>query len=97
MPSITHPNIIIKLNSSRRVKFHFLQSLSNNIIRLSFAALGRLDGGRLIDISLVIDIQLTECILQTEYLVLLELRIFPVPEQSALIWHERILAPTSVA
>jgi hypothetical protein len=43
--------------------------------------LSSLDRGRLINVSLVIDIEFAESILQTEDLVLLELRILPVPLQ----------------
>jgi hypothetical protein len=39
--------------------------------------LRRLDRSRLIDISLIVYIQLSEGVLQTKYLILLELGIFP--------------------
>ena len=44
-----------------------------------FALLRRLDDRRLLYVSLVVDIELAEGILQSEDLRLLELGVFPVP------------------
>lgn len=74
---LTYADVVIQLYSPRRVQLHLLQSLSNNIIWLSLAGLGGLYRRRLVNISLVVDIQLPERILQAKDLILLELRIFP--------------------
>jgi hypothetical protein len=78
---VPHPNKVIQLDSPRRIELHFFQRLAHDIVRLSLAGLGCLDGSRLIDISLVVYIQLTKGILQTKNLILLELRVFPASNQ----------------
>lgn len=78
-----HPNKVIQLDSPRRIEFHFFQCLAHDIVRLSLAGLGCLDGSRLVDISLVVYIQLTKGILQTKNLILLELRVFPASSQQS--------------
>jgi hypothetical protein len=75
--SVTYSYIVFKLNSSRRIKVNLLQSLSNNIVWLSLGSLCSFDRSGLVDVSLIVDIEFTEGILQAEDLILLELRIFP--------------------
>jgi hypothetical protein len=53
--------------------------LSHNIIGLTLALLGGLDGGSLVDVALVVDVELAEGVSQAEDVALLELRIFPGP------------------
>lgn len=77
MARLAHSEIVIQLHSSRGVELNLLQSLSDHIVWLSLAGLCSLDGSRLINISLVIYIKLAERILETEDLILLELRILP--------------------
>jgi hypothetical protein len=76
-----YPNVVLKLNSSRRVKLYFLQGLSDDIVRLTLALLCGLDGGGLFYITLVVDIELPEGIGKGKDVALLELRVFPEPER----------------
>lgn len=79
----TYTDIVFKFNSSRRVKFHFLQSLANDIVWLSLRLLRCFDCRRFVDIALVIYVKLTEGIRQAEELVLLELRKLPTDRSVA--------------
>lgn len=73
-----YANIVLELDTSRRVKVDLLQCLSHNIVRLSLAGLGGLDGSGLVYISFVVDVELTEGICQSEYVALVELGESPV-------------------
>lgn len=75
--SDTYSYIVFQLNSSRRIKIDLFQSLSNDIIWLPLSSLCSFDRSGLVDISLIVDIEFTESILQAEDLILLKLRIFP--------------------
>ena len=77
---MTHSNVIIQLNSSGRIELDLFQCLSDHIVRLSFAGLSCFHGSRLIYVALVINVELAEGILETEDLILFELRIFPIIE-----------------
>lgn len=74
---VTHGNIVLQFNAARRVEFDLFQGLSNNIVRLAFALLRGLDGGGLVKVPLVVDIELSESVAQTVNFVLWELRILP--------------------
>lgn len=84
--SRAYANIIFELNAPGGVKLDLLQGLSHDIVGLSLASLGRLDGSGLVQISLVVDIKLAEGICQTEYVVLLKLRKLPM---SIAKWSDR--------
>jgi hypothetical protein len=74
---ITYANIVVQLNSSCRVKLYLFQGLSYNIVGLPLTLLGGFYSGGFINISFLIYIELTECILKSENFVLLKLGIFP--------------------
>ena len=74
----TYADIIFQLDAPGRVQLDFLQGLSHHIVGLVLALLGGFDGSCLIQITLVVDIKLTESIRQAEDLVLLELRVLPL-------------------
>lgn len=74
----TYSNVVFQLDTSRRVKFHLLQGLAHNVVRLTLACLCGLDGGGLVNVALVVDIEVAEGIAQFKDLILLELRKFPV-------------------
>ena len=73
----TYADIILELDSSRRVQLDLLQSLAHDIVRLSLGLLGCFDGRRFVDVALVVDVKLAEGVGQAEDLVLLELRKLP--------------------
>jgi hypothetical protein len=73
----TYPNVIFQFYSSGRVELDLLQCLTDNIVGLALARLGGLDGGCLVNVPLIIDVELAEGIGQGEDVVLLELRKFP--------------------
>jgi hypothetical protein len=83
--SETYSYVVFKLDSSRRIKINLFQSLSNNIIWLSLTSLCSFDRSGLVDVSLIVDIEFTESILQAEDLILLELRIFPARRLESVI------------
>lgn len=74
---MTNSNIVLKLNSSGRVKVHLFQSLTNNIVRLALALLGRLDCGSLVKVAFIVDVKALKRIRQGKNFVLLKLRKFP--------------------
>lgn len=69
----TYVDKVLKLYSPGGVQLDLLQCLSHDIVWLSLALLGSLDGSTLVDVSLVVDVELAESVLQAEDLVLLEL------------------------
>lgn len=71
----TYINIVVKLYSPRAVKFNLFQRLSNDIVWLPLGVLGGLDDCRLVYVAFVVDIELSEGVLQLEDLILLELRV----------------------
>jgi len=68
-------DIVVQLYSPRTVELDLLQGLAHYIVRLVLGLLGRLDDSRLIEVALVVDIELTEGILQAKDLALLELGV----------------------
>lgn len=52
-----YANVVFELNSFGGVKIDLLQGLSHNIVRLALAGCGSLDGGGLVYVSLVVDIE----------------------------------------
>ena len=58
----THTDVIFELNTPGRIQLNLLQGLSHDIVWLALALLGRFDGGCLIDIALIVDVKLAECI-----------------------------------
>ncbi len=75
--SRTYPNVVFQLDSPRGIELDVLQSLANHIVGLALACLGGLDGGGLVDVPLVVDVELTEGVGEREDVILLELRKFP--------------------
>lgn len=75
---MTYINIVVQLDTTRRIQFNLLQSLAHNIIRLLLRGLNGLDGGAFVQIAAIFDIELAEGISQREDVLLLELRVFPV-------------------
>jgi hypothetical protein len=75
--SKAYPDIVFELNASRGIELDFLQGLTDDIVGLALARLGGLDGGSLVNVSLVVDIELAEGVGEGEEIVLLELRKFP--------------------
>ena len=68
---------VLELYSPGGIQLDLLEGLSHDIVRLSLTLLGGLDGSSLVNVTLVVDVKLTESILQAEDLVLLELRKLP--------------------
>lgn len=76
--SLTYADIILQLYSPGGVEVDLLECLSHDIVGLSLAGLGCLDGSGLVYVTLVVDIELAEGVCQAEYVVLLELGELPV-------------------
>jgi hypothetical protein len=72
-----YANIVFKLDTSGRVQTYVLQGCPDNIVGLALALLGGLDGGGLVDVALVVDVELAKSIRQAEDVALLELGVFP--------------------
>lgn len=77
MSQTTYRNVILQLDAPRRIKLNLFQSLAHDIVGLALAGLCSLDGGSLVDVPLIVDIELTESVGQSEDITLLELREFP--------------------
>lgn len=75
--SRTYANVVIEFHPSRAVQFHFSQGLSDNVVRLFLGRLHGLYRGRLVQVSFVVDVQLSKCILQSEDVALLKLGVLP--------------------
>ena len=75
--SRTYPNVVFQLDSPRGIELDVLQGLANHVVGLALACLGGLDGGGLVDVPLVVDVELTEGVGEREDVILLELRKFP--------------------
>jgi hypothetical protein len=76
--SRTYPNVVLQLDSSRGIELNLLQGLADDIVGLALARLRGLDGGSLVNVALVVDIELAEGVGKGEDLILLELRKLPV-------------------
>jgi hypothetical protein len=76
--SQTYPDVIFQLDSSRGIELNLLQGLADDIVGLALARLRGLDGGSLVNVALVVDIELAEGVGKGEDLILLELRKLPV-------------------
>lgn len=74
----TYTDIVFQLDSPRRVQLNLLQGLSHDIVGLSLGCLCGFDGGGLVDITLVIDVEFAESIGKAKDVGLLELRVFPI-------------------
>ena len=74
----TYADIVFQLHPPGGVEVDLLECLSHDIVRLALAGLGCLDGSGLVYVTLVVDIELAECVCQAEYVVLLELGELPV-------------------
>jgi hypothetical protein len=72
--SATYPNIVFQLNPSGRVQPDLLQRFAHDIVGLVLALLRGLNGRRLVQIPLVVDIELPERIGKAVDVALLELR-----------------------
>jgi hypothetical protein len=53
-------HIVIQFDASRTVQLDLFQSLPDHIVRLSLAVLRGFDGSRLINITLVVDVELSK-------------------------------------
>lgn len=78
MVFLTYINIVVQFHTPRAVEFYLFQSLSHDIVGLALGSLSGLDHGRLVYVTLVVDVKLAERVLQLEDLVLLELRVLSV-------------------
>lgn len=76
--SLTYADIILQLYSPGGVEVDLLECLSHDIVGLSLAGLGCLDGSGLVYVTLVVDIELAKGVCQAEYVILLELGELPV-------------------
>jgi len=74
----TYIHIVIQFYPARAVQLYIFERLPDHIVWLSFRGLCCLDHGRFVNVTLVLDVQLAEGILQAKYVLLLELRVFPV-------------------
>lgn len=74
----TYANIVLQLDAPGGVEVDLLECLSHDIVGLSLASLGCLDGSGLVYVTLVVDIKLPEGVCEAEYVVLLELGELPV-------------------
>jgi hypothetical protein len=79
---VTYPDVILELDSARRVQVNLLQCLSDHIVGLALALLGGLDRGGLLNVALVFNIELAEGIGEPKDVALLELRVFPSAGES---------------
>lgn len=75
MGTQTHIDIVVKLYAPRAIELHLLQCLSDNIIGLALGSLGGLDCIGLLNVALVINIELAECLSKAKDVLLLELGI----------------------
>lgn len=75
-------NIILELDAPGAIELDTLQGLANNVIGLSFGLLGGLDHGGFVQVTLIVDVQLMECILERKDLALIQLRETPVANSS---------------
>ena len=66
-----------QLDAPRAIELDLLQGLAHDIVRLVLGLLGGLDDGGLVEVALVVDVELTEGVLQAKDLALLELGVFP--------------------
>jgi hypothetical protein len=73
----TYPNVVFQLDSPGRVELNILQRLADHIVGLALAGLRGLDGGGLVNVPLVVDVELAEGVGEGEDVILLELRKFP--------------------
>lgn len=76
--SFTYADIVLQLYSPGGVEVDLLECLSHDIVGLSLAGLGCLNGSGLVYVTLVVDIELAKGVCQAEYVVLLELGELPV-------------------
>jgi hypothetical protein len=53
-------DVVVQLDAPRTVQLNLFQCLSDHIVRLSLAVLRSFDGSRLVDITLVVDVELSE-------------------------------------
>jgi hypothetical protein len=75
--SATYPDVVLQLDSPGGIKLNLLQCLTDHIVRLALACLRGLDGGRLVNVPLVVDVELAEGVGEGEDVILLELRKLP--------------------
>lgn len=73
----TYVDVIVQLYSSRAIQLHLFQRLPDHIVRLPLRCLSGLDDRGFVNVSSVVDIELTKGILETEDIGLVKLRIFP--------------------
>lgn len=73
----TYANIILELDSPRRIELDLLQCLPDDIVRLTLALLGGLDGRGLVEVPVVVDIELAEGIREGEDFALREFGELP--------------------
>lgn len=73
-------DVVLQLDSSRRVELDLLESLSDHIVGLPLALLGCLDRGGLVKVAFVVDVELVEGVGQRKDVALLELRKLPARE-----------------
>lgn len=70
-------DIVVQLDAPRAIELDLLQGLAHHVVRLVLGLLGRLDDRGLVEVTLVVDIELAEGVLQAEDLALLKLWVFP--------------------
>jgi hypothetical protein len=54
--SCTYPNIVFQLDPPRGIELYLLQGLTNDVVWLTLARLGGLNGGSLVNVPLVVNI-----------------------------------------
>lgn len=70
-------DVVIEFYSPRAIQLNLFQRLTDDIVRLSFRVLRRLDRSRFIDVALVVYIEFSEGVGKAEDIRLLELRVLP--------------------
>ena len=74
----SYSDIVVKFYAPRAIKLDLSQSLADDIVWLAFRVLYSSDCSRFIEITLVINVELSEGILEAKDLLLLELRILSI-------------------
>ena len=57
---MTYADIVFELDTSGGIELNLFQRLTDNIVWLALAGLGSLDGGGLVNVALVVDVELAE-------------------------------------
>lgn len=74
----TYGDVVLELDTARRVEVNLFQGLSDDIVWLALALLGSFNGSSLVNVALVVNVELAESVAQAVDFVLGELRILPV-------------------